>query len=228
MKSTHASSKKWIVMFTMLIAFASCQKHLKSPQEEILGSSNNERGRDQQARSYSSTTALEWMNVQMRIIQSTPLSFAGLNSRFIGYNSVAAYESVVPGMPGYKSLAGQLNGLSSLPAVQHDKTYHWPTALNAALATMNRGFYTMATPAFQHLIDSLENALNAQYALQTSNETFMRSRDFGKSIANAILAWAATDGAMDPHPLYFPPVGPGLWAATPPAFAPAAGPYYGL
>src|SRR5439155_25639752 len=68
----------------------------------------------------------------------------------------------------------------------------------------------------------------AQYQLQTSSETFMRSKNFGKSIASAVLAWAATDGAMDPHPTYFPPVGPGLWAPTPPPFAPAAGPYYGL
>ena len=37
-------------------------------------------------------------------------------SRLIGYAGVTLYEALVPGMPDRQSLAGQLNGLSGLPA----------------------------------------------------------------------------------------------------------------
>jgi hypothetical protein len=228
MNPFYFKAAKWLVPLTICFVVVSCQKQIKEQPGEILGSAANGRGSEQFARNYSSEVALDWMNVQLRIIQSTPLTFGGFNSRYIGYNGVAAYESVVAGMPGYKSLAGQLNGLGSLPAVQHSKNYHWPTSMNAALATMNRGFYTMATPTYQHLIDSLENALNSRFQGQVSTETFNRSKDFGTAIGNAILAWSASDGAFDPHPAYVLLGTPGSWAPTPPPFAPAAGPFYGL
>jgi len=229
MKEIIQASARWLVVGLVCSGLSGCQKQLKEQEQdqEIL-SSANDHGNGSHARDFSSTVVVDWMNVQMRIIQATPLSFGGFNSRFIGYTGVAAYEAIVPGMPGYKSLLGQLNGLTSLPAVQHGKSYHWPTVENAALATMNRGFYTMATPFYQQLIDSLENALNAQYQLQTNPETFQRSKDFGKAIAEAILNWAATDGVSISHPTYVPPPGLGKWAPTPPGFAPAAGAYYGL
>ena len=229
MKAIIQATAKWLVVALVFSGLSGCQKHLKEPeQDEEIMSSANDHGNGSQARDFSSQVVLDWMNVQMRVIQATPLPFGGFSSRFIGYNSVAAYEAVVPGMPGYKSLLGQLNGLVSLPTVQHGKSYHWPTVENAALATMNRGFYTMASLTYQQLIDSLENGLNAQYQLQTNSETFLRSKNFGKAIAQAILNWAATDGATTVYPVYVPPPGLGRWAPTPPAFAPAAGAYYGL
>lgn len=50
---------------------------------------------------------------------------------------------------------------------------------------------------------------------------------FGRETAEAVFAWAQTDGAKDAGSPYTPPVGDGLWKATPPAFAPAATPYWG-
>ena len=44
------------------------------------------------------------------------------------------YESIVPGMPGYQSIASQLNGKLALPVIQQGKKYHWPASANAALA----------------------------------------------------------------------------------------------
>src|SRR4030095_3724591 len=49
---------------------------------------------------------------------------------------------------------------------------------------------------------------------------------FGKSVAQLVFDWAKTDGADHANDAYTPPVGPGLWQATAPAFAVAFGPYW--
>jgi hypothetical protein len=51
--------------------------------------------------------------------------------------------------------------------------------------------------------------------------------NFGKAVALLVFNWSTTDGASNANAPYVPPVGPGLWAPTPPAFAPAFGPYWG-
>ena len=50
----------------------------------------------------------------------------------------------------------------------------------------------------------------------------------GRAVADAVLAWAMTDGFAALHDCpYTPPVGPGLWEPTPPAFAPPLEPCWG-
>ena len=225
MNAIKRSPTKWIMITMILFGLTACQKHLKENEDEILSSSNGNHGGDDQAKKYSSKVVREWMNMQLRVIRTTSYPFAGSTSRFMGYVSVALYESVVPGMPSYHSLAGQLNGLGSLPHVIRGKAYHWPTAANAAMAKMNRTLYSATSAANQLSIDSLENAWNAQFQSETSSATFTRSANFGKAIAQAILDWSATDGSSIVYPPYMLNPAPGSWAPTPPAFAAAVGPY---
>jgi len=53
------------------------------------------------------------------------------------------------------------------------------------------------------------------------------SNAFGKEAATAVFNWSETDGYKNASNPYTPPVGPGLWVPTPPAFAPASTPYWG-
>ncbi|MBK8023007.1 MAG: hypothetical protein IPK19_16680 [Chloroflexi bacterium] len=53
----------------------------------------------------------------------------------LAYTGIALYESIVPGMPEYQSLAGQLNGLDPLPQPSSGSDYHWAAVANSALAT---------------------------------------------------------------------------------------------
>ena len=48
-----------------------------------------------------------------------------------------------------------------------------------------------------------------------------------KQLQQVVFSWSTTDGAANANAPYTPPVGPGLWAPTPPAFAAAFGPYWG-
>ena len=68
-----------------------------------------------------------------------------LASRLFGYAGVALYEAVAPGVPGTRSLAGQLNELPPLPQPDPQLAYYWPTVANAALATLFRTMFANST-----------------------------------------------------------------------------------
>lgn len=72
------------------------------------------------------------------------------------------YEAIQPGHPGYRTLAGQLNGMPVLPAPAKGSTYYWPASANAALAAMNRFFYPTTSAANKAAIDALEATYNVQ------------------------------------------------------------------
>src|SRR2546423_1883500 len=112
---------KWVIVFAVILfSITGCQKHLKENQEEIISSSaSGNHGDHQLARNYSSGVIRDWMNMELRIIRTTAFPFGGATSRYMGYVGVALYEAVVPGMPSYQSLAGQLNGLAAVPQIIH-------------------------------------------------------------------------------------------------------------
>ena len=84
------------------------------------------------ASAYSASVAYEWFYLVSQLLQQTPGNSPPVAARTLGYLGLTLYESVVPGMPGYQSLAGQLNELSSLPWAQPDEPLHWPTVANSS------------------------------------------------------------------------------------------------
>jgi hypothetical protein len=141
----------------------------------------------------------------------------------LAYSGVTLYETVVAGSPGYISLVGQLNGLSSLPKSERGKTYHWAAAVNRALATILLKLYPTATPGNLAAIASLEGYYAEQYKLEVNGETFDRSVSFGQAVAEAIFEWSREDGGHGGHSKNFPEsyisgIGPGLWIPTPPDY----------
>jgi hypothetical protein len=168
MKSlTKHSSKNWILLVVSTIFIISaCQKQIDKPatqqqSEEVGAANNNQHGHLHQTKTYSSTVAQKWLDMQLRNLRlpAGPNIF-GLNGhRYFGYSAIALYESVVPGMPGYQSLHGQLTDMPEMPVTEPGEAYHWPTCANAALAYMNKNFFTINVSS----MDSLENALNQEY-----------------------------------------------------------------
>jgi hypothetical protein len=191
------------------------------------------------ANAYSSGVVYDWFFLALQLIQQTPGFSPPVASRALGYMGLTLYESVVPGMPGYQSLAGQLNQLSSLPWAQPDEPLHWPTVANASLATMTRMMFSNASPENKARIDTLERSLPLKYTQDfdpnsVTAEITNRSETFGKLMAMAIMTWARTDGGHEAWgPIrrhqqnYVPPSGTGKWSATPPAFAAPLLPYWG-
>jgi hypothetical protein len=152
------------------------------------------------------------------------LSTAGftppVQSRAYAYMGIALFEAVRPGMPGYKSIAPQLNRDIDLPSIR-DPNYHWPLAASAALAEVMRGLWGDATSnAANNVaeIDAVEAAFEAQYAYVPE---LIRDRSiaYGRAVGAAVFAGSLHDGGHQSYrtnfPPYAPPVGPGLWVPLP-------------
>ena len=62
-----------------------------------------------------SKVAVEWFRLLVRLAKSTPGFSPPVAARAYGYMGVTLYEAVMPGMPGYQSLAGQLVDMPEMP-----------------------------------------------------------------------------------------------------------------
>ena len=68
------------------------------------------------ANKYPADVAIAWVKMQNRLLVGTPGILPHVAGRAYAYAGFTLYESIVPGMPGYQSLAPQLNGNLKLPA----------------------------------------------------------------------------------------------------------------
>ena len=177
-------------------------------------------------------------------------------SRIYGLAAVALYEAVVLGSQSHRPLAGQLNGWplamdTSLAAAMRARLppevgeahappetaagqaflrrrLNWPTVANSALARVVRGLFPTLSPGSLAAITAVEQAFAAEGRGRVPGPVYTRSVVWGRVVAEAVLAWAATDGSATlSNCPYTPPVGPGLWEPTSPAFAPPLEPCWG-
>ena len=210
--------------FCYLIILASCKKENGDKDSWA----NKASGHLKQTKTFSSDVAQKWVELQVRMLRlpAGPNIYGRNGHRYFLYSGIALYESVVGGMPSYQSLSGQLKDMPAMPITEPGKAYHWPSSANAALAYLTRKYFTSASADQKAAIDSLENALNQQYQSgpDVDSDEYQRSVTLGKTVAERIFDWSASDGSGTVYPLYVPPVGPGLWAPTPPNFPQADGP----
>lgn len=181
---------------------------------------------------YPSDVVIKWIDMKTRImLQGDPSQRPGfdrtLTVRFYAYLGIALYEAVVPGMPDYKSLSGQLTDMPEMPRPEKEKQYYWPASANTAMSVVHKGLLYSATAATTSAIDSLEAALSSQYGNEADAATVQRSIAFGREVAKRIVEWSETDGSYTVWPPYAPPVGQGLWEPTPPNNFAARGVHFG-
>jgi hypothetical protein len=188
---------------------------------------------DHPAGNYDASIPITYFDLSRKITRETPGYSPPVAARAFGYSGLALYESVVHGMPGYRSLAGVVNGLNpgqlSMPAP--GVSYHWAVVANNALATFMGKMYSGASADNLAAVEALRGKYNHMYIATMTQETFDRSMNYGRMIAEQIYAYAVTDGQefayQNNFPLtYDPPVGPGLWVPTPPDFQRALQPYW--
>ena len=184
------------------------------------------------ASAYSAMVATEWMRVVLPAIQQTPGQSPPVAARTLGYLGLGLYESMLAGMPGQRSFAGQLSELDSLPAAQPDEPLHWPTVANATMGALTRMLLPNAPPDWMARFDTLERNMAVGPAqadfdpAERSPEVIIRSETHGRLLAMALMTWARTDGGHDVLGArrvrldggYVSPSGTGAWVATPPRF----------
>lgn len=167
-----------------------------------------------------SDVASTWFDQLYDVVTTEALS-PPVASRIYGVTAVALYEAIVSGSWENQSLVGQLKALAPVPQPDLDQQYDWPTVASSALARAVRGLFPTASQGSLDAINALEQALAAEFQSSVPPSVYDRSVAQGQAVADAVLAWASTDGftTLNNCP-YTPPVGPGLWVPTPPSFAP--------
>jgi hypothetical protein len=183
-------------------------------------------------KTYPADLAVEWNKLQMRISRSTTGFGPGPATRAFAYSGLALYESVVEGIPGFRSVASHMIGADITNT--NGEVIYYPSSANAAYASILRSLIPTANAENKARIDSLEAVFVSQFAteftLGNATAVLAQSVAYGQKIAASVFEWSKTDGfaeALVKNSSYVIPVGPGLWERTPPALAAPINVYVG-
>lgn len=184
------------------------------------------------ADAYDAAVPITWFQLTQQLVKETPGYSPPVAARAFGYLGVTLYEAVTPGMPGYQSLAGQVNELKAIPLVSPGQERHWPTVANAALAEITRDLFPTASEANRAAIETLEEQFVQQFAAEIPQEVLVQSQAHGWALARHIFKWSKSDGGHEAYLAgqradYSPPIGEGLWTPTLPNFGRALQPHWG-
>ncbi len=146
-------------------------------------------------------------------------------SRNYLYASVAAYEVIAAGYPDkYKSLAGQLNGLHSVPQPQDRTKINFEFASLMAYCKLGSSV-TFPEGSMDQYVDSLKE-LAKKHGMP--KDVFNNSLTFSDTISQAILEWSKQDNYAVTRSAekYTVNDEEGRWVPTPPAYASAMEPHW--
>jgi len=196
-----AKTLSWLTMLS-LIVFISCQKQVDKPdsqlQSEEAGAANKGHGHLKQTKEYSSDVLFRWIDFQLTLYKINSAAMGGIGgARFAAWTGITAYESVVPGMPAYQSLSGQLTVFTGLPTTEPGFAYHWPQSLNAALAYLTTNLFPapagQKAAQDQSIKDFRDNLYNEFLNGGASIELLNRSSAFGEGVATKIVQWVNSE-----------------------------------
>ena len=171
--------------------------------------------------------ARQWMVTLANCVKFDGIS-PPVAARTYSYAAIAMYEALVHGMPGYKSLAGQLNGLPSLPQPDPGLEYDWPSVLAATMdrlvrhplpgslfAYPNRIFFEFTTFTQSALFKLGPTQLGYRGTAGVPANVIQNSVDYGNQLADTLIPWIVADGYFDlRYKGFIPPQGPQYWVPT--------------
>lgn len=174
--------------------------------------------------------ALDWYTLILSLTKSTSGFSPPVASRALAYVGIAVYEAVHTGMPGARSLAGLLPGLTVSPPPPNGA--HWGAVANATFWEIIHRLYATTSTANVEAAKKLRHAYEVAYSASAGVGAVKKANSHAAAIANYIFDWSRYDGGHQGYlsnfpASYQPPVGAGLWTPTPPGFQPALQPYWG-
>ena len=145
-----------------------------------------------------------WYNLTLNLVRHTATYSPPVASRAFAYVGITAFEATASGDPKLHTLAGQLNGLKTLPEREPGKTYDETIVLNSALDSAIHDFFSNTGPSGQHALEAQSRLTKADVAKGVAPEIISRSVAYGRVLEKAILAWSKTDGGAVIDNLGFP------------------------
>ncbi len=150
-------------------------------------------------REFDNTVMLKWNKVFLNLDRYAVGYRPGPVPHALGHIGFSAYEAVVPGMPGYNSLANLYPDLE-MPKFDESLEYHWPAVINESNAYLMRRFFFHMEASYNNLYRQIEQTrihLHDQYALETTPEILARSEERGRLVALAVYEWEEKDLAAE-------------------------------
>lgn len=144
-------------------------------------------------------------------------------SRNYMYAAVAGYEVMAAGNTGsYHSLAGQLNGLDTIPAPPKGAVIDFEFASLLAYCKLGEAV-TFPAGSMVYYTDSLKR-IAKEYGMP--DDVYANSIAFADTVSSAIMAWSKKDkyAQTRSYPKYVVNNTPGRWVPTPPAYTDAMEP----
>jgi hypothetical protein len=146
-------------------------------------------------------------------------------SRNYLYAAVAGYEVIAGGYPGqYQSLAGQLHGLSSVPAPTAGQPVDFELAALLAYCKLGEAV-TFPEGSMKDYVDSLKK-MATDHGM--SSDMLDNSIAYADTVSSAIMKWSKKDNYLRTRGAseYSVKDSPGRWVPTPPAYASAMEPHW--
>lgn len=175
---------------------------------------------------HPATVAVQWFETLFQIVKAER-TLPPAAARLYAHLGVALYEGVVKGVPGARSLGGQLNRLGALPNASSKTALDWPTVATASASTVLTHDLATRSDALASVAALRATALAERRAI-VGADIVAASAVHGDRIGASLIGWITTDGwAGTVGKPYDPPTGDGLWQRTPPNFGGAIEPHWG-
>jgi hypothetical protein len=190
------------LLFAFLLTFNfGCQKESRestTPEEFPSAANNKEQGHLKQTKTFSSDVLFRWIDFQLTLYKINAGAMGGVGgARFAAYTGITAYESVVPGMPSYQSLSGQLTDFTGLPKTEPGFAYDWNESLNAALTVITDSLFPAPSGGSAAQFAAIKNFSDGLYNEFLNNgagaELLNRSKAFGEGVAKKIVKWIKSE-----------------------------------
>ena len=195
-------TKNYLLLLSLIVAFTSCKNSQISHEQaqEILSDSK-----------WFHNSLDQLTDVIVHDIFSPPVA-----SRVYVYPCIAAYETLCQANNEYKSLSGQLNGLSEVPAASQKEDLYFELAALEAFLTVSQALIFSE----EKMVNYSDDFYGKLDSLGLSDKHVKQSKDYGKQVAQHILTWADKDNYKQTRsdPKYSITDRPGEWKPTPPAY----------
>jgi len=186
-------------------------------------------------------TVLGWYDTYLEVERYLPDFRPNTTARALAYIGLAAYESVLPGMPDHSTMASHLEGLETVEFSPNDELFlsinvdnpiYWEAVLNRVyFRTLSHFMINRTNNQNKLIIDTYFDNLKRLNSVLDS-EVMQHAINRANEVSDAVIVYAqsdveSVDQIWDITPSdYSPPSGAGYWQPTGPDFSLACHPYW--
>jgi hypothetical protein len=160
-----------------------------------------------------------WYKLALELVRHTATYTPPVASRSFAYMSIAAFEATASGSTTLQSLSGQLQSMPATPKREADKIYDEAVVMQSTMQTMVENLFSNTGPSGHHAMAAFAKKTQGDVTHAVKNDVVMRSKLFGRKVADNILKWSMNDGGAAIQSMgfssdYVLTKGPAHWVPT--------------